>query len=113
MAKVKVCIDTKTMDHIMYKANMIRNGYKAFCSKNKIDSNNFIIVDMYDAFLSIIEDLGIWDDVIEERTHYVLPLDSYGQPNGTVIEKTMTRYEAKETPYCFEDVEAAYARALD
>lgn len=106
-------ISAEKMEHIMYKANTLANCYKSFCEKNRFNKNNLDVVDMWDAFLSIAEDLGIYEDVIEKRTYYVLLCDSYGQPNGAVIEKGMTRYEAMETPYCFEDYESAIARALD
>lgn len=106
-------ISSETMEHIMYKANTLVNCYKSFCEKNKIDNGNFDIVDMYDAFLSIAEDLGIYEDVIEKKTYYVLPCDGYGQPNGTVEEREMTRYEAMETSYCYEDYQEAVVRALD
>lgn len=103
-------ISAETMEHIMYKAGCLRIYYKEAGKQGKIP---FEMVEMYDAFLSIIEDLELWEDVIEEKTYYVLPCDSYGQPNGTVEEREMTRFEAMEIPYCFEDYESAIARALD
>lgn len=106
-------ISAETMEHIMYKANTLVNCYRSFCEKNKINDSNFDVVDMYDALLSIVEDLGIYEDVIEKKIYYVLPCDSYGQPDGTVEEREMTKFEAMETPYCFEDYQEAVARAMD
>lgn len=106
-------ISKEKMEHMAYKASMIKSCYKEFWNHNKFNEDNECIMDIYDGFLSIMEDLGLYEDVIEENTYYVLLLDIYNQPDGTVVEKQMTRYEASETAYCFDNYEAALARAMD
>ena len=103
-------ISAETMEHIIYKASCLRSLYQSSGKKKAVTLD---MMEMYDCFLSIIEDLDLWDDVITERTYYVLPCDNYGQPIGNVIEKEMTRIEAMDEPYCYEDYQTALARALD
>lgn len=103
-------ISAETMEHIVYKASCLRSIYQSSGKKKAITLD---MMEMFDCFLSIIEDLDLWDDVIEERTYYVLPCDCYGQPTGDVIEKEMTRIEAMDEPYCYEDYQTALVRALD
>lgn len=103
-------LSAETMEHIIYKASCLRSIYQSSGKKKAV---TFDMMEMFDCFLSIIEDLDLWDDVITERTYYVLPCDNYGQPIGNVIEKEMTRIEAMDEPYCFEDYQTALARALD
>ena len=106
-------ISAETMEHIIYKANTLVNCYRSFCEKNTFNKDTFDVFDMWDAFLSIVEDLGIYEEVVEEKIYYVLPCDNYGQPTGDIIEQTMTKVEALEMPYCYEDYEQAVARAMD
>ena len=47
------------------------------------------------------------------RRAHLLRFDCYGQPTGDVIEKEMTRIEAMDEPYCYEDYQTALVRALD
>lgn len=103
-------ISAETMEHIVYKASCLRSIYQSSGKKKAVTLD---MMEMFDCFLSIIEDLDLWDDVIEERTYYVLPCDNYGQPTGDIIEQTMTKVEALEMPYCYEDYEQAVARAMD
>lgn len=103
-------LSAEAMKHIMYKASCLRSIYQSSGKKKAVTLD---MMEMYDCFLSIIEDLDLWDDVITERTYYVLPCDNYGQPIGNVIEKEMTRIEAMDEPYCYEDYQTALARALD
>ena len=49
----------------------------------------------------------------QKKLYYVLPLDGYNQPDGTVVEMYLTEEEARNTPYCFEDYASALYRALD
>ena len=103
-------ISAETMEHIIYKASCLRSIYQSSGKKKAVTLD---MMEMFDCFLSIIEDLDLWDDVITERTYYVLPCDNYGQPTGDIIEQTMTKAEALETPYCYEDYDQAMARAMD
>ena len=98
------------MKHIIYKALCLRSLYQSAGKKKAVTLD---MMEMFDCFLSIIEDLDLWNDVIEERTYYILPCDCYGQPTGDIIEQTMTRAEALETPYCYEDYKQAMVRAMD
>lgn len=52
-----------------------------------------------------------------KKTYFLLELDSYGQPNGIITNKQLTREEynkiKKERGYIYEDYMSAYYRSLD
>ena len=49
----------------------------------------------------------------QKNLYYVLSLDNYGQPDGTILEVYLTEEEARRMPYCYKDYERALYRALD
>lgn len=65
-----------------------------------------------------IEELRIWNVMLEKREYYVLTIDpNYNQPTGNVETVMMTPYRAYEyqqkNTYIYDDYAAAMARAMD
>ena len=52
-----------------------------------------------------------------KKEYYLLPMDSYGQPNGTIEEVILTAKEyeekRKQGAYIYDDYIVAYCRAMD
>lgn len=46
------------------------------------------------------------------KNYYVLSIDNYGQPNGIIKVKQLTKEEAEHTPYCYPYTKAGYRTAL-
>ena len=52
----------------------------------------------------------------KNKTYYMLETDSYGQPNGYIIDITKKKYlEYKKLniPYLYDNYDRAYYRAMD
>lgn len=74
--------------------------------------------DMMSYLCDFIEELQIWNVMLEKRDYYVLTMDPvYGQPTGNVKTIEMTPYEAYEYAqkhaYIYDDYAQAMARAMD
>lgn len=99
-------------NRIKYKANMIKNAVHEFCHTEDAGMEQKAkMADIYSAFCDIMEELDLYDEVIEEKEYFVLPVDQFCQPVGYVVRQMLSPFEASITPYCFEDEYAAEARA--
>ena len=49
---------------------------------------------------------------MKKKLYYVLSLDNYGQPDGTIDIVELTKEEAERTPYCYPYTTKGYSKAL-
>ena len=106
-------INMEVWERMLYKMNHAVSLCKANLKEDWSDWN-----DMLDYLMDFMEELQIFDVILEKRDYYVLTMDStYGQPTGNVETVEMTPYQAYEYTqkhaYIYDDYAQAMARAMD
>lgn len=107
-------INMEAWERILYKMNNAVSLCKGNFKKGKWSDWN----DMLDYLMDFMEELDIFDVILEEQEFYVLTMDeTYGQPTGNVETVMMTPYRAYEyqqkNTYIYDDYATAMARAMD
>ena len=107
-------INMEVWGHMLYKMNHAIS----LCRGNFVQGDYNDWNDMMSYLCDFMEEMQIWNVMIEKRDYYVLTMDPvYGQPTGNVETVQMTPYEAYEYAvehaYIYDDYAQAMARAMD